>query len=218
MNDSDWGGGKGLVWEVINELKKDNEITIRNINQKDNELKKLFYHMGGYQFNRIDIRYDEYDRLIVFPGHLLWAVPRELWKKTVALGPDSLVLNATSLKRATLGFIRRNFVRGIFVCLNRINECLLISLCLKYIVVGNTDKKYIRYTLKCLGDNNLNKVKFLHHPLLSNEQYDILSSKYDDNIKEKRFIFAGDLARKYQEACIKPLAYALQYKVKRQQK
>ena len=66
----------------------------------------------------------------------------------------------------------------------------------KIVVVGEQDKKWI--DANNMKNNKSSNVFYLHHPLLKNDLIDIANNEYDNfSVKEKRFIFSGDLSRIY---------------------
>ncbi|SFT48409.1 hypothetical protein SAMN02910356_00722 [Selenomonas sp. GACV-9] len=211
---SDWGGGKGLIWEIKKELDDNHSIDVMYLEPHQGKIKRAFYQMGGYVFNKLDFDYDDYDRIIVFPGYLFWIVSKKQWKKTIIVSPDSLILNASSLYRVTQNWFRKNTIRRLFICISKLHEKALINKCYRYIVVGKNDRRYIRQVLKKRCCEDINKVRFLHHPILSNEQYDINVNELLDCSGEKRFIFSGDLAKTYQEVTINALVSSLKKREK----
>jgi hypothetical protein len=210
LDDADWGGGKGLVWEIKEEISKYADIDVEYVRQNKSKWGRMFYQYGGYLLRNICVKCQKYDKIIVFPGYLFWSIPYGLWNKTIVLGPDSMILNAFSLYRVTESFFGKNILRRICICLSKLNENLILHFCKRYIVVGNNDKKCINR----LFPEYAKKVTFMHHPLLSKEQQDIFSFKYNKNMENKRFVFAGDLVKKYQEINVKKLVKALKARMK----
>ena len=210
LSEDDWGGGKGLIWEVKEEISKYADIDVEYVKQSKSKWGRMLNQYGGYLLKNLYVESPKYDKVIVFPGYLFWSIPYNLWSKTIVLGPDSMILNSLSLYRATEGFLRKNVLRRIFICLSKMNEKLILHFCKRYIVVGNSDKKCIDR----LFPEYAKKTIFMHHPLLSKEQQDIFSFKYNMNMENKRFVFAGDLVKKYQDINVKKLVKALKDRMK----
>lgn len=207
LDKENWGGGKGLIREVEKEINKYADVDVEFVKPSKRKLIRIFYQYGGYLLRKRKIKGESYDKILVFPGYLFWIIPCIWWKKTIVFGPDSMILNSLSLYRVTENFFRKNILRRIYICLSKINEGLILKFCDKYIVVGNTDKK----CMDRMFPRYITKTKFIHHPLLSQEQQNIDEFKYDSSVKYKRFIFSGDLVKTFQEINIRKLVNALKY-------
>lgn len=201
-----WGGGRGLIWEIQKNLEKNNQVTVKILSKGKSYYKRLFNQYGGYCFCKIDNDFNEYDFIIVFPAYVVFLIPKTYSKKTIAVGPDSFSLNAASLFRGTENLVHKYAIRYFFLLISKVLEYAVLNRVKKMFVVGRTDQLYMKRNA-LLSDEYKQKIYFLHHPIITHE--------YNENNKKierqdiRNFVFSGDMPEKYQKKSVKDLIYWL---------
>lgn len=181
------GGPTGLIWEIIQYLKRKNiEIDIEVKEISNNRFIRVLRRNGFYCFKHEGIS-DKYDYVMVYPDDLLFFLRKDDWKRVIVLGPDSPAFRDARVLRTKKNIVSR-WIKYIMLLRSKYNEYRALSCVINYIVVGNTDARYMKMNI--LIKNNYNKkskIIFLRHPVLSKV---IGINKKEKSIIGKRFIFS----------------------------
>lgn len=181
------GGPTGLLWEILDFLKKENDAKIDIIHNPlpQNRLLKIIRRNGIY-FSKLGIDLKKYDYIIAYPDDMIFYIPKETWGKVIVLGPDSPSFRDARTCRMNRTCYSK-VIKKIMTNISRYNEYRTLKNVYKYIVVGSTDEKYMRQNKFLINRKSLkDKIIFLRHPILQN----VISDNYDDTLfTTKRFIF-----------------------------
>lgn len=188
------GNPSGLIWEIIESLKKDN-INIDVFLEKEsmNKIPKILNKYGIY-LEKIKIDFSVYEKIIVYPENLVLKVPKFFRKKIIVVGPDSPSLRDARLykeiKKNGTGILKKCII-GIYYIMAKYHEYRVLKQVKSFLVVGKTDKFWMKKNPYIRNKLYLKeKIKFLRHPILSK----VVKNKLEkENISKKRFIFSGDL-------------------------
>lgn len=204
------GGPSGLIWEIMNTLHK-NRMKVEEYFVQESKSKVWgILHRYGFYFTKLKFNLDNYDEILVYPENLSMYLPLKYRKKAIIIGPDSPSLRDERICRMKKGRINQ-LIKKIFCFISRWNEYRLLRVVKKFIVVGKTDKRWMCFNKKIMNNKNLKeKVVFMRHPILNN----VINSDFKiSSIRgNKRFIFAGNLDKKYNEDFFKIILNELKEK------
>ncbi|MBE6091673.1 MAG: glycosyltransferase [Selenomonas ruminantium] len=185
---TNYGTPSGLPWEIIGELKKNNQVDLYIMNNATNKIVLFMNRIGIFFFN-CKLNLSLYDVIVVYPNVIANVIPKKYRNKVISIGPDSSSLLFSRLLENSFGVKRFKYClyEKIFAFL----EKKWLGELKKIIVVGREDKKVI-----AARGFSMNNVFYFHHPLLHNDLLDL------DNYKitmcnKKRFVFSGDLSNYY---------------------
>ena len=185
------GRPSGLIWEIINEYKNHNvDVDTVIIPQTANKFMRVLHRYGIY-FSRIS-NFEKYDRIIVYPEYLSMAISSKYSSKMIVLGPDSPSLRDSRIyKFMHRGLFR--YVKLLYKYVSYVHEYHVASHASRFVVVGRVDQLWMKRNPLIKNNKKLiDRVKFLHHPLLNNV------IKKDTKIEisniDRVFVFAGDLS------------------------
>ena len=210
-NKKNTGGPSGLIWEIQELLKQERNINIDTfiVNSSKNKYIAQLNTWGIYQ-GKYKNSLEKYDKILLYPDFLLGYMPSNILEKIIVLAPDASSMVGKRkydvyMKDESINIIKKvyqylYYKRFVFF------EKKYIPKVNKYIVVGENDRDWLRSYLKIKSDKE--KVVFLRHPLLSYSMVDLEQVKFSD-IKDKRFIFAGDMRYSYVGKNIRDLAESL---------
>lgn len=207
-NKKNTGGPSGLIWEIQELLKQERDINIDIfiVNSSKNKYIAQLNTWGFYK-GKYKNSLEKYDKILLYPDFLLGYMPSNILEKIIVLAPDASSMVGKRkydvyMKDKSISIIKKIYQylyyrRFIYF------EKKYIPKVNKYIVVGENDRDWLRSYLKINADKE--KVVFLRHPLLSYSMVDLERVKFSD-IKDKRFIFAGDMRYSYVGKNIRDLA------------
>lgn len=204
------GGPSALIWEIINTLKEKNiEIDIRIEKEKNSKVVKLLHRYGIY-LKKIKKNFDFYEKIIVYPDNLVFAIPKKYRSKIIVIGPDSPSLRDArqykEIKKNKFSILNF-FMKKVYYSISKYHEYRILKQTKLFLVVGKTDKLWMEKNLYVKNKPFLKeKIKFLRHPVLSKVIKEKLEIK---NVREKRFIFSGDLNYKFNNRFIINIARKL---------
>lgn len=187
----------GLIWEII-EILKENGIKCDIYIYPENKEIRLIKILNRYGFylRECKLNFDEYDKIIVYRGNIGLFIPFKYRKKVIAIGPDSVSITEARLYKETKCIVRK-IIKGIYYHLARFYEYRILKDIESYLVVGNTDKKWMKKNFLIKDNNNLKeKIKFIRHPILQNVIFKELNFNLI-NIRKKRFVFSGDFDERF---------------------
>lgn len=187
----------GLIWEIIDLLKKNGIKCDEYIYPENKEIRiKRILNRYGFYLNECKLNFDNYDKIIVYRGNIGLFIPFKYRKKIIAIGPDSASITEARLYKETRCIIRK-LIKGVYYQLSRFYEYRILRDVESYLVVGNTDKRWMKKNFFIKENNKLKeKIKFIRHPILKNVIFKELD--YDlINIRKKRFVFSGDFDERF---------------------
>lgn len=178
------GGPTGLLWEMLDFLSKTFEIEIFKVELPKNIIMKVVRRNGIY-LSSFDKPLDKYDIVLTYPDDMIFYLPKKYWNKVIILGPDAPAFrDARYLRMKKTCF--EKVIKYIMYNIALYNEYRALKYIKKYIVVGNTDARYMKRN-NLLNDELRNKIIYMRHPILNN----VISDKIEiKKYKEKQFIFS----------------------------
>ncbi|WP_444314051.1 hypothetical protein [Megamonas funiformis] len=187
----------GLIWEIIEVLKENDikyDIYIYPEN-KNTRIKRMLNRYGFY-LEQCKLNFDNYDKIIVYRGNIGLFIPFKYRKKIIAIGPDSASITEARLYKETKCIIRK-IIKGVYYQLARFYEYRILKDVESYLVVGNTDKRWMKRNFLIKGNDKLEeKIKFIRHPILKNVIFKELNFDLT-SVKKKRFVFSGDFDERF---------------------
>lgn len=192
------GGPSALIWEIINTLKEKNaEIDVIIEKETNSKIVKLLHRYGIY-LKKIKKNFDFYEKIIIYPDNLVFAVPRKYRNRIIVIGPDSPSLRDArqykEIKKNKFSILNL-LMKKIYYSISKYHEYRILKQTKLFLVVGKTDKLWIEKNMYIKNESFLKeKIKFLRHPILSKVIKEKLEIK---KVRKKRFIFSGDLNYKF---------------------
>lgn len=205
------GHPSGLIWEII-KIFKENNINIEIFIEEESTNK--FYrvsHRYGIYLKKVNIDFNNYEKIIVYPENLAFGVPKIFREKITVLGPDSPSLRDAriykEMKKNNISILE-TWIKGIYYNISKYHEYRLLKQIESFLVVGKTDKFWMKKNPYIINNLSLKeKIKFLRHPILSRV---VKGNLEKENIEKKRFIFSGDLNYKFNNRFITDIVNELE--------
>lgn len=194
------GHPSGLIWEVIEYLKRHNIVCDTDVieDTSSKPIKRL--HQYGIAYINKYERAKDYAAILVYPENLLFCVPKRLRSRCIVLGPDSPSLRDARLYKHAPGHIFR-YIRLLMYLLSIVHEYRLIKESYYTLVVGRTDQLWMRlFNRRIRKSGDCSKILFLRHPYLSKVVFPSadLTMKVNFTSQENvRFIFSGLINERY---------------------
>lgn len=187
----------GLIWEIIETLKENNVECDVYVYPESKGLKiNRILNRYGFYLKKCNLIFNKYDKIIVYRGNMGLFIPYKYRNKIIAIGPDSVSITEARLYKESRCVIRK-LMKGIYYQIAKFYEYRILKDINSYIVVGNTDRKWMHYNF-FIKDNIFlkEKIQFMRHPILRNVIFKELN--FDSvNIMKKRFVFSGDFDERF---------------------
>ena len=159
------GGPSALIWEIINTLKEKNaEIDVIIEKETNSKIVKLLHRYGIY-LKKIKKNFDFYEKIIIYPDNLVFAVPRKYRNRIIVIGPDSPSLRDArqykEIKKNKFSILNL-LMKKIYYSISKYHEYRILKQTKLFLVVGKTDKLWIEKNMYIKNESFLKeKIKFL---------------------------------------------------------